>query len=74
MSDQTKPSPREKAIADICARTGKTREQAVAFLDLARSAFARRGWAEGESLNQDQIGERLATFMGAKPDEENRDV
>lgn len=55
---------REAAIQAICERTGKTREQAEAFLDLARSAFARRGWVESEPLDQDAIGERLDTFLG----------
>jgi hypothetical protein len=61
MSDQT---PRDKAADAIAEGTGKTREQADAFLDLARSAFARRRWIEGEPLSDSEIGERFSTFMG----------
>ena len=43
---------------------GKTREQAEAFMDLMGSAFKRRGWAEGEPLDKEQISERLDTFLG----------
>jgi hypothetical protein len=53
---------REKAIKGICERTGKTREQAEAFLDILGSGMRRRGWIEGEPLTQDEIGERLDTF------------
>lgn len=55
---------REKAIEGICERTGKTREQAEAFLDILGSGLARRGWVGGEPLSQEQIGERFDTFMG----------
>jgi hypothetical protein len=48
-----------KAITD----GGKTREQAEAFLDILGSAFARRGWVEGEPLGPDAIAERLDTFV-----------
>lgn len=56
---------REEAIAHIMRRTGKTREQAVAFLDILGSAFRRRGWAEGEPLDEPQVAERLDIFLGA---------
>ena len=55
---------REAAINAITTDTGKTREQAEAFLDIAGSAFRRRGWAEGEPLSQDEIAERLRRFTG----------
>lgn len=54
---------REEAIEAVMG-TGKTREQAEAFLDVMGSAFRRRGWAEGEPLSQDEIGARMDTFMG----------
>jgi NADH:ubiquinone oxidoreductase subunit E len=54
---------REQAIDAITKDTGKTREQAEAFLDIARSAFQRRGWVDGEPLRQDEIAERLDTFI-----------
>ncbi|MBM4498197.1 hypothetical protein GS982_02335 [Rhodococcus hoagii] len=57
---------REEAIDALTAK-GRTREQAEAFIDLMGSAFRRRGWAGGEPLSQDQIGERLDTFLG-KPE------
>lgn len=60
---------REKAIKAICERTGKTHEQAEAFLDLLGSGFRRRGWAEGAPLSQDEIGERFDTFMGNGEDD-----
>jgi hypothetical protein len=54
---------REVAIEAIMG-TGKSREQAEAFLDLMGSAFRRRGWAEGAPLSQDEIGDRLNVFLG----------
>lgn len=58
-------SEREKAIEAVMGSgRGKTREQAEAFLDILGSAFRRRGWAEGEPLNQTEIGDRLDTFIG----------
>lgn len=39
---------RGDAAAAITEGTGKTREQAQAFLDILGSAFRRRGWVEGE--------------------------
>lgn len=55
---------REDAIAAIVA-SGKTREQAEAYLDILGSAFARRGLVEGEPLPAEQIDEQLGTFLGA---------
>lgn len=55
---------REDAIEAICRRTGKTREQAIAFLDVLGSAFTRRGLADGRVLSEDEIGERVETFIG----------
>lgn len=53
---------REDAINAIVT-TGKTREQAEAFLDILGSAFARRGWVEGEPLQPEAVAERLDTFL-----------
>lgn len=61
---------RDEAIEAVVA-TGKTREQAEAFIELMRSAFARRGWVEGEPLTQDEIGEQLGTFMGTGDGDEH---
>lgn len=55
---------REDAVRAIVA-TGKTEEQANAFLDLLRSGFARRGWIEGEPLLPEEIEERFNTFVDA---------
>ena len=55
---------REEAIGRIMHRTGKTREQAVAFLDVLGSAMTRRGLADAPLLSEDEIGERVDTFMG----------
>ena len=55
---------RGDAAAAITEGTGKTHEQAQAFLDILGSAFRRRGWVEGEPLGQDAIAERLDTFIG----------
>lgn len=57
-------SERDDAIARIMARTGKSREQAGAFLDVLGSAFKRRGWVEGDPLDREQISEKLDTFLG----------
>jgi hypothetical protein len=59
---------REDAIQALMEK-GKTREQAEAFIDLMGSAFRRRGWVEGEPLTQEQIGERLDTFLGSEVSE-----
>jgi hypothetical protein len=56
-------SERDEAVDAICAKTGKTPEQANAFLDILGSAFRRRGWSEGEPLSQEEIEERLGTFL-----------
>lgn len=61
---------REKAITAICERTGKTREQAVAFLDVLGSALTKRGMADAKVLTQDEVGERLGTFLGAEADDD----
>lgn len=61
---------REDAIQAL-TDTGKTRDQAIAFIDLMGSAFRRRGWIKGEPLTQDEIGERLDTFVG-EPREDTR--
>lgn len=59
---------REEAIAAIVA-TGKTREQAEAYLDILGSAFARRGWVDGEPLAAEQVEQRLNTFLGTETNE-----
>jgi len=59
---------REDVIDAITTDTGKTREQAEAFLDIAGSAFRRRGWAEGEPLSQAEIAERLRRFTSNSND------
>lgn len=70
MSDE-----REKAIEAIMqSGRGKTREQAVAFLDILGSAFRRRGEIPGEPLSQEQIGERLDTFIGPAGVGENQEA
>src|SRR5690348_14055462 len=65
MSDE-----REKFIASYCARTGKSREQAEAFLDVLGSGLRRRGLIPGEPLPQSAIKERLDTFMGDREPED----
>lgn len=56
---------REEFIrAQIAA--GKTREQAEAFLDLVRSAFARRGWAPGEPLDDEQRAAAVDALLGTE--------
>jgi hypothetical protein len=57
----------EDAVVAICDRTGKTREQAEAFLALLGSAFARRGWVTGPVLDESQIGERIDVFLEGGP-------
>ena len=57
---------RDEAVEAICAGTGKNREQAEAFLDILGSAFRRRGEVEGEPLSQEELGERLSTFLGQR--------
>lgn len=54
----------DESVDSLAESTGKSREQAEAFLQLVASAFRRRGWVEGEPLDQDQIKERLDTFLG----------
>jgi hypothetical protein len=63
-------SERSEAVAAIVAKTGKSAEQAEAFLDLLGSAFARRGWLDGEPLSQERIAERVDTFLAAAGEEE----
>lgn len=52
---------REEAIKAI-TDSGKTREQAEAFLNLVGSAFARRGWVEGEPLDPEGITANAEAF------------
>ena len=54
---------REEAI-DAVMSTGKTREQAEAFLNILGSAFTRRGWVGGEPLSEEAIGANLDVFIG----------
>ena len=55
---------REKAIEGICQRTGKTREQAIAFLDVLGSALTKRGLASAKVITEDETAERVRTFIG----------
>lgn len=55
---------REEAVTAIVA-TGKTREQAEAYLDILGSALARRGLVEGNPLPAKVIEERIKTFLAA---------
>lgn len=55
---------REEAIQAIMDETGRTKEQAEAFIDLLGSAFRRRGWVPGNPLPETAIVERLDTFLG----------
>ena len=63
MNNLTPAERREQVIQASIAR-GKTREQAEAFLDIVGSAFRRNGWAPGEPLTEQQIDQKLSTFMG----------
>ena len=54
---------RDDATAAIM-NTGKTQDQADAFLAILGSSFARRGWVEGEPLSQDEIAANLNVFLG----------
>lgn len=56
-------TPREDAIAALM-ESGKTREQAEALLSIARSAFARRGWIDGEPDTQEQLSGHVDRFIG----------
>lgn len=60
---------RADAITAICKRTGKTREQAEAFLDILGSGLRRRGWIDGEPMSQAEIGNRFGTFMGEREED-----
>lgn len=63
------PEAREDVIAAVCAKTGKTREQVEAFLDILGSGLRRRGFANNARLlNEDEIRERLNTFLGQGPE------
>ena len=53
---------RSDAVQAIVA-TGKTPEQAEAFLDVLGSAFRRRGWVEGEPLPPEEIKQRMTVFL-----------
>jgi len=56
---------REQFIADYCAKSGKTREQAEAFLAVLGSAMAKRGiWPEATVLSDDETSEAVGTFIG----------
>lgn len=59
---------RDQAIADMMARTGKTREQIEAFLDMVASAM---GWRP--KLTEAEKGERLNAFLD-EPLSERADV
>jgi hypothetical protein len=54
---------REEAIVAIVEK-GKTREQAEAFLAIMGSAFRRRGWVEGEPLDDDALADQYQAFLG----------
>jgi hypothetical protein len=60
------PAKREDVITAMIA-TGKTREQAEAFLDILGSALKRRGWVEGQPLSQGEIKASLDAFLGEAP-------
>lgn len=45
-------------------RNGWSREKADAFLAISRSAFARRGWIEGEPDSPDQLQGHVDAFIG----------
>jgi NADH:ubiquinone oxidoreductase subunit E len=57
---------RHDAVEAICAKTGKTPEQAEAFLAILGSAFRRRGWVDGEPLSEQEIGKQVGTFLEAR--------
>lgn len=66
---------REKAIEDICQRTGKTREQAIAFLDVLGSGLTKRGLANAKVLTEDETAKRVETFLGPRiPDDKTETV
>jgi hypothetical protein len=54
---------RQQAIDAIVAK-GKTPEQAEAFLAILGSAWARRGWADGEPMGDDEAQAALEVFLG----------
>lgn len=54
---------RDEAVAAIMA-TGKTRDQAEAFLAIMGSGFRRRGWVEGQPLSDEEISDSLRVFVG----------
>lgn len=54
---------REEALNAIIG-SGKTPEQANAFLDILGSAFARKDWIAGEPLPAEQLEALLAGFLG----------
>lgn len=62
------PRPRERAIEGICERTGKTREQAIAFLDVLGSALTKRGLADAKVLSEDEARAAVDTFIGRDSD------
>lgn len=55
---------RERFIAAYIERTGKTREQTLAVMDLVASGFRRRGWAPGDPLTDEARRECFNTMLG----------
>lgn len=63
---------REEFITGYCARSGKTREQAEAFLAVLGSAMSKRfDWPEVPKLSADETAAAVDTFIGS-PDEAAR--
>lgn len=58
---------RADMVRAIVEKTGDTEEQAEAFIDIVGSAFARRGWIEGEPLSPEELEYKLKVFLGEKP-------
>lgn len=52
---------REDAIEALMS-AGRSHEQAEAFLAILGSAFRRRGWAEGQPMSDEELGEAYRTF------------
>lgn len=58
-------SAREDFITDYCAQSGKTREQAEAFLAVLGSGMAKRGiWPEARILTEKETSDAVKTFIG----------
>lgn len=60
----------EEAIAAI-VESGKTREQAEAFLAIVGSAFRRRGWTDGEPLDDGALAEQYRALTAPGPADGN---